>query len=110
MKEKNLIYLRCPNCGKYFTNKEEKENKFCSDECKIYYKSCAACGNYFASSRIDNKIYCSNECGINPYPQDLQKESLQIHQMTPAQVSREIPPEQDLSLLQQPWTLSADSL
>ena len=91
MKEKDLTYLRCPNCGKYFSNIQEKENKFCSEECRIYYKSCTACGNYFISSRTENKIFCSTECGISP---ELKVPSL----------------EQELSLLHQPQTLSVESL
>ena len=89
MEEKDLNYIRCSNCGKYFAS--EEENKICSDECKTYYESCRACGNYFISSRKENTIYCSNECGITP--------KLEV----PAQ-------HQPLSLLQPPRTLSVDNL
>ena len=64
MEYEDLIYLRCPNCGKYFVQK--KDNKFCSEDCKIYYKSCEACGKYFISGRETDEIFCSNNCGINP--------------------------------------------
>ncbi len=104
MEDKDLTYLRCPNCGKYFTNEQDKENRFCSTECKIYYKSCTACGNYFVTTRSENNIFCSNDCGINPELQTPTQDSQEI-----AQVSQEILQEQDLSLLQQPRTLSADS-
>ena len=62
MKEKDLLYTRCPNCGRFFSNTQENENTFCSDECKIYYKSCEACGNYFSAARTEGAIFCSSEC------------------------------------------------
>ena len=72
MKEKDLTYTRCPNCGRYFPNKQENENTFCSDECKVYYKSCEACGDYFSVLRSESKIFCSPECSPNL--------NLQVHQ------------------------------
>jgi endogenous inhibitor of DNA gyrase (YacG/DUF329 family) len=66
MEDKDNIYIRCPNCGKYFVNDQDENNSICSQECKTYYKNCFACGNYFISTRNENKIYCSIQCGINP--------------------------------------------
>ncbi len=91
MEEEDLKYLRCPNCGEYFASYQENENRFCSEECKIFYRSCTACGKYFVSTRDMSSIFCSNECGVNPELEAPQKEQI-------------------LSLLQQPQTLSADNL
>lgn len=70
IKDKDFKYRRCQNCGKYFTSEQTEENKFCSEECKIYYISCVSCGNYFTGLRSNKNIYCSPNCGINPESQD----------------------------------------
>lgn len=105
MEDKDLKYNHCSNCGKYFTSEQENEDRFCSDECKIYYRSCKACGNYFISSRVENTFYCSNDCGITPEQEAPAQVSQEI-----AQASQEFVQEQPLSLLQPPRTLSVDSL
>ncbi len=114
MEDKDLTYLRCPNCGKYFA--EDKDKKFCSEECKIYYESCVACGKYFISSREAVNLFCSIDCGTNKESLPGHKEPLQTDLLTTAQESQKITrglqvnlQKQDQDLLQQPLTPSEDN-
>jgi len=77
MEKDDLIYTRCPNCGKFFINLEKNPSRFCSPECKTYYKTCINCGKYFVSVRNDNTKFCSPECGTNPEYLELKEQELQ---------------------------------
>ena len=90
MEDKDLTYIRCPNCGKYFA--EDKDKKICSEECKIYYESCVACGRYFISSRETVNSFCSIDCGTHQEPLSSLKKPLQTDLLTTVQESSETRP------------------
>ncbi len=77
MKNNNLKYTRCCNCGKFFLNTEKNPSMFCSPECTTFYKTCINCGKYFVSGRNDKTLFCSSECETNPEYQKLREQELQ---------------------------------
>ena len=65
--------ITCKNCGKEFTPKQTRRQKFCNEKCKNdfgnrkrstkYTHNCVYCGNEFKSAHSDVK-YCSTSCQI----------------------------------------------
>ena len=60
-----IMHRRCSCCGNYYQVTEENKNeKFCSEECKHKYYRCTVCGHYYLPDDfIDlDKLICSKEC------------------------------------------------
>jgi len=57
-----LLFVRCQNCGKYYSPAEATGGSYCSRECTIRYTSCLTCGRYIALAGEGNVSYCSSEC------------------------------------------------
>ncbi len=55
-------YIRCRNCGKFFTVEEVIEKIYCSEECSRRYGCCITCGKYFILDRKPYTQFCSSEC------------------------------------------------
>jgi len=67
--KQNQITKVCPTCGKTYSVKKSKENKYnyCSVECRpkrLSEISCIVCGNHFIvkNSQAEQRLLCSKKC------------------------------------------------
>lgn len=60
-------FKRCECCGNYFeVNENNKDEKYCSEECKAIYFRCSICGDYYKLEDFFDKerLICSKECSL----------------------------------------------
>lgn len=63
MKDETAKYIRCRTCGKHIEENQSLSKVYCSEECAGIFIRCPNCGNFFNNKDQERFAgFCSLEC------------------------------------------------